>query len=91
MTETHLVKRRGHKEKFDEKKSYASVFWACKSSHLEAAKCELISGKVTKSLKEHLKNKKEIDSNEIFEFICLELEKHHKDSAYMYKTHRDIS
>lgn len=89
--EKKVVKRKGHSEDFDEKKVYASIYWACKSSHLEAPHCELIAEKVTERLKQKLSIKREIDSNEIFEFVSNELEKHHKDAAYMYKTHRDVS
>ena len=91
MEELHIVKRKGHKEKFDEKKAYASVYWACKSSHMDAPKCELISEKTVEALKKHIKEKKEIDSSKIFEFLSKEMEKHDKNAAYMYKTHRDIS
>lgn len=91
MNETHIVKRKGHKEKFDEKKVYGSVFWACKTAHMETEECELVAGKVLTSLKKELKNKPEIDSTKIFEFVGKELEKHNKDSAFMYTTHRDIS
>lgn len=91
MAGKKVVKRKGHFEEFDEKKAYGSVYWACKSSHLGAEKCELISQKVVDSLKQKTSDKKEVNSDEIFEFISKELEKHHKDAAYMYRTHRDIS
>jgi len=91
MNETHIVKRKGHKEKFDEKKVYGSVYWACKTAHMGNDECESVAGKVLTSLKKEIKDKSEIDSNKIFEFVGNELEKHHKDSAFMYKTHRDIS
>lgn len=86
-----VVKRRGHAEPFDEKKAYGSIYWACKSSHMSAPQSELVSEKVVEKLKEHLRQHKQASSDTIFSFICKELEKHDKDSAYMYRTHRDIS
>lgn len=91
MSETHIVKRKGHKEKFDERKAYASVYWACRSSHLHAQECEQIAQKVVSALQKHIHEKKEVDSAQIFEFIGKELQKHNEHVAYMYKTHRDIS
>ncbi len=88
---THIVKRKGHKEAFDERKAYASVFWACASAHGSRAECEQIAEKVVKALNAHLKRKKEIESAEIFEFLGNELQKHHSGAAYMFRTHRDLS
>lgn len=87
----HIVKRRGHKEKFDGKKLYASVYYACKSVELGRKACESISEKVLKKLKTQLKSKKVVDANYIFEKAGMELEKHDKHAALMYKTHRDLS
>ena len=91
MVETHIVKRRGQKEKFDEKKVYGSVYWACKSSSLHGKQCESISKSVLEELKKELKNKKEVNSTRIFKFVSKALKKLHKEAAYMYESHRDVS
>lgn len=91
MDKKIVVKRKGHSEEFDEKKTYGSIYWACKSSHLHSQKCEEISEKVLEELKKEIKNHNAVDSDTIFKFISRELTKHSKDAAYMYRTHRDIS
>ncbi len=87
----YIVKRKGHKEKFDDKKLYASVYYACKSVEIERKKCVAIAEKLLKKIKAELKKKKISDSNGIFQSVGRELEKHDKHAALMYKTHRDLS
>lgn len=91
MGKKNVVKRKGHAEEFDEKKAYGSVYWACKSSSLHTKQCEEISEKVVEELKKEIKDHGAVSSDTIFKFISKELAKHHKDAAYMYRTHRDIS
>lgn len=91
MKEMHLVKRKGHTEKFDQKKAYASVYWACRSSHLSEQEAELLAEKIMKSLSQWLEEKQNISSNQIFQFIGHELSKLNSDAGYMYKTRRDLS
>ena len=91
MNGKKVVKRKGHYENFDEKKVYGSIYFACKSSHMHSTQCELIAERIVGRLKEEIRGKKEIDSDKIFGFVAKELEKQHKDAAYMYRTHRDIS
>ena len=86
-----VVKRRGHREKFDEKKVYASCYFACRAIEMSEIASEKIANKVIKEMKKKLKGKKEIDSQEIFEIVGNELEKIDEDAAFMYKTHKDIS
>ena len=43
----HIIKRRGHKEQYDERKIYASVYNACLNSHLPVSQAEKIAGKVS--------------------------------------------
>ncbi|MEM4255148.1 MAG: ATP cone domain-containing protein [Candidatus Norongarragalinales archaeon] len=87
----YIVKRRGHKEEFDEKKLYASVYYACKSVEIERKKCVGIAEKLLRKIKAKLKKKKIIDSHEIFRSVGRELEKQDEHAALMYKTHRDLS
>ena len=87
----YVVKRKGHKEKFDDKKLYASVYYACKSAELGREKCIAISEKLLRKIKTKLEKKKTIDSNDIFQSVGRELEKLNGHAAFMYKTHRDLS
>ena len=80
-----IVKRKGHKEKFDEKKVYGSVYAACASAHYNELKCEKIAGEVTNKLKKFVKNRKSIDSNEVRKKIENELKKKHEELAFFYE------
>ncbi len=87
---THSVKRKGHKEPFDERKAYASVYWACAGAHLHKDECERIAAAAIQALNAFLKGKKEVNSTEIFEFLGKELQKHHPGAAYLFRSQRDI-
>ncbi len=89
----HIVKRKGHKEPFDERKAYASVYWACASAHVHKDECERIAAKVVKALNEFVDAQKQeqISSTALFDFLGDELEKHHKDAAYLFRSQRDLT
>jgi transcriptional regulator NrdR family protein len=86
-----VVKRRGKKQDFDEKKVYASIYAACLECDMGEKKCEDIAQKVVNDLRKFLKGKKEVNSTEIFGFVIQALAKDHEPVAFMYQTHRDIS
>ena len=88
---THIVKRRGHKEKFDVRKLYASIYAACFSAHVPKEEAEATSNLVTREINKWIDKKKEVSSDEIFRQVGEELGHLNKDAAFMYKTHRDIS
>ena len=88
----HIVKRKGHKEKFDERKVYGSCYEASYSCcGYNRKQTEQICEKVTGAVKKWVKNKKEINSEDIFKQVVKELKKYSKESAFMYESHRDIS
>lgn len=87
----HIVKRKGHKEKFDERKIYASCYQACLSCHTPHEKAEMICEKVTKELSAWVKTKKDVNAHMIFMELARRLKKHSKNAAFMYETHRDLS
>ena len=91
MDKKFIVKRKGHREHFDERKAYGSIYFACRSSHLSETEAEKLSNKVAIELKAYLADKKSANSSEIFEFIGYHLTQLNSDAGYMYKTHRDIS
>lgn len=88
---TLIVKRKGHKEAFDPRKVYASVYAACLNVHLHEGEAELIADKVSSEVEAALKNKSEISSDQILEFTTGALRKYNSDAAFMYETHRDVS
>lgn len=87
----HIVKRKGHKEIFDERKVYASIFAACLSANLNKEEAEVNANLVTQAVKEWLDEKEDIKSDQIFKIAGEKLEHLSKDAGFMYKTHRDIS
>lgn len=88
---THIVKRRGHKQEFDERKVYASVFAACLNAQIDNEEAESIANLVTREIKEWVEGENEVSSDAIFEKAGEKLKRLSKEAAFMYKTHRDIS
>lgn len=88
---TNIVKRRGHKEEYDERKAYASSYAACRNAHLSEKEAESIADKVTKDIENWIEDKDEVDSKQIFEEVTKSLAKYNKDASFMYETHLDVS
>ncbi len=86
-----IVKRKGHTEKFDEKKLYGSVYAACSISGMNEKRCELVAGEINNRIKSWLKGKRKVESHQIMKKTAEELKKKNHEAAYMYETHRDIS
>ena len=91
QSHTHVIKRKGHKERFDERKVFASVYAACMSGHMDRKKCEGIAAKVTDAVKRTLKGKKEVTSDTVFRAVVTYLAVHDKEIAFLYETHLDVS
>ena len=90
----HIVKRRGHTQKFDERKVYASCYAAYLGAHSKYAdhvKAEKICAKVCTDVKKWIRNKKKITSDGLFKQIGKTIRKYDKHTAFMYETHRDIA
>ena len=87
----HIVKRKGHKEYFDERKIYASCYAACLSAHMRHQHAEKVCEKVVRDMKKWISTKKEVTSAHIFLETAKLIKKHDKNAAFMYATHRDIS
>ena len=91
MKKACIVKRAGHEETFDERKLYASVYAACLSAHVEDKKAEKIADKVAKAVKKRVTTKVCVDSSQIHKQAFAALNKHDKNAAFMYDTHKDIA
>lgn len=87
----HIVKRQGHREKFDARKIYGSVYFACRSTHMGKKDCEKVAAAVAKDMNKWVKSKKVVTSDHIFREVTRRLKKLHADAAFMYETHRDVS
>ena len=87
----HIVKRKGHKEMFDDRKIYASCYAASISAHLSKKEAEVICEKVAKEIKTWIKTKKDVTSTQIFKHVIKLMKSYDKNAAFMYETHRDVS
>lgn len=87
----HTVKRKGHKEVFDARKIYASVYAACLTLRMKDEEAELIAHMVSDEVEKALKSVVEIEAHRIHKLVVQSLKKYNSDAAYMYDTHRDIS
>jgi transcriptional regulator NrdR family protein len=87
----HIVKRKGHKEAFDERKVYGSCYASLVNSHRKKEDAERACEKVCNDVKEWISVKPEVDSNELFNKITEAIASIDKDAAFMYETHRDLS
>lgn len=87
----HIVKRKGHKEPFDEKKLYASIYAACMTLRVEDEEAETIAQMVCDEVISEIKNTQEVTAEKLQNAAAKSLKKYHPDTAYMYKTHLDVS
>ena len=86
----HIVKRKGHKEAFDERKIYASCYAACIGMRMKPQEAEKICENVSQEIKVWIAKKKEVSSTKIFKQVIQIIKKQNKEVAFLYGTHRDI-
>ena len=88
---THIVKRKGHKEPFDTRKVYGSVYAACRNVHLSEIQSEKIAEAIELRMKKWMADKQQVSSEDIFQEVIEILRELEPDAAFMYETHRDIA
>lgn len=91
MTTKHIVKRRGHKEPYDERKVYATVYAACRNAHLPQHEAEEHAADVAQDVTQWVMNVPEATSHQISRHIIDALRPLHKDAAFLFETHRDLA
>lgn len=89
--EVYIVKRRGHLEKYDEKKVYGSCYYACMSAHCTEKEAEKISKTCMTTINKWMKSKKRVTAHQIYKVTSTAIKKHNKNAAFMYETHMDLS
>ncbi len=87
----HIIKRRGHKQEFDEKKLYASVYAACLSLRMTEEQAELISNIVTHEVQQMFITQEEVSSRQLLKASSEVLHRLNPEAAFMYESHRDVS
>lgn len=87
-----LVKRRGHTERYDERKAYAACYAAALATQLHAQDAEKLSAAVSKELTAWMRKQKRcVPSDEIFQQLVSLLRKRDPNVAFMFASHRDVS
>ena len=87
----HVVKRKGHTEPYDEKKIYASCYFACMSANVPEQKAEKIAKDCMKKINNWMRNKEQVTAHQLYAVTVKELKKRDKNAAFMYETHMDLS
>lgn len=82
-----VVKRKGHTEKFDERKVYGSVYAACSSAHYDENLCEKNAAEIASKIKKFARNKKKIGSTQIRNKIVELLKRKNEELAFFYEQH----
>ena len=78
-------------QEFDPKKLYASVYHACKGSHVSEERSEEIASKVLLRVQAGLRGRKTVGAHELFMLTVRELSRIDSEAGFMYEHHFDIS
>ena len=84
----HIVKRHGHRESYDKKKVYASVYAAALNAHYSERDAERLAKSVMKKVNAWVKNKAFVSSSDIRNKILMGLK--NREVALLYKHHLDV-
>jgi len=85
-----IVKRRGHREPYDERKVYGSVYAACLAARESELSAEKISAAVAKEITLFVKEWRVVTSDQIFREVILKLGRHSHKAVFLYENHRDL-
>lgn len=86
----HVVKRKGHKEDFDDRKVYASVYAAALNSHYDEVSAENVAALIADHMEDWLHDRAEVKSSEIRKEIINTLNDIDEDVALMYDSILDV-
>lgn len=90
MEKAIIIKRKGHTEEFDIKKSYASIYASALNAHYNDEKAEKLAEKISNNLKKWITKHSHINTIQIRNKIINELHDLDIDVEVMYKHHHDI-
>ena len=86
-----VVKRKGHKEEFDERKLYASVYAACIAVRCTDEQAENLASIAAHETKQHFSGHKESASSELRKVAAEILHRFNPEAAFIYESHKDIA
>lgn len=87
-SQNHIVKRKGHAEKYDQRKLYASIYAACQSVRVHGGESELVAERVCQDVEKWLDNKNEVTAEDIRIQATQHLAAYNEEAAWMYGHHR---
>ena len=82
-----VVKRKGSKERFDERKIYASCYSACLNAKLDPLRAEHIAEEVTEDIRDWITGK-EVTTTQLFKQMIRTIKKYNKKVAKEYEKYR---
>ncbi|MBL8158975.1 hypothetical protein JNJ66_00800 [Candidatus Saccharibacteria bacterium] len=86
---TVIVKRLpGHREPYDERKLYASIYASCLAVRAPVGSAEITAERICSLLKDWLAERHEVTAADIRRVAADHLTVYHPDAAYLYKHHR---
>lgn len=88
-----VCKRDGKKERFDERKLYASVYYPAREQGYETEDAEELAAEISETVRDWVVNHEDtvLTANEIKRKTKELLEDQDEDVAFMYETHLDLS
>ncbi len=90
MTITATIVKRlpGHREEYDERKLYASIYASCLAVRCPVGSAEITAERVCSLVRAWLDTKHEVTAADIRRIAASHLDLYHPDAAYLYKHHR---
>src|SRR3989304_5873708 len=86
-----IIKRQGHREKYDEHKVYGSVYAACLAAGESEATAEKISATVAKKISHSITDWKVTNSDQIFRQVIVELRHRAPRAVGLYELLGDLN
>ncbi len=86
-----IVKRKGHKEKFDVRKLYASIYAACISVRCSDEQAENLASITSHEVGQMFAEQETVQSSVLRKAAAEVLHRFHPEASFIYESHKDIS
>ncbi len=86
-----IIKRQGHKEHYDERKVYKSVYAACFVVSNDKDYCTDLSLRIAAKVTKWIHRNHEVTNEQVTMFVAKLLKQEDPDIAFLYEHHMDIS
>ncbi len=85
---THVIKRSGKSEHYEEQKVFASIYASCLAVHAPKSTAESIARQVTKNVNDWMAKKTEVTTHDIRKEVGKYLSNLEPHAGYFYLHHR---